>query len=352
VFTRLLGVVLDPRTAPERTAAFAEFVAHDEPDFAGWCEALRAEVPSLVPADVRLVTTPGELRDSLPEAVAVVVEAFPIGAAELAHAPALRVVQKFGTNVRTIDVDACARRAITVRTQRRRSNVACAEWVIAMAVALGKRLPELTNRVTAESLGAIGYPPRPFPGVHTARNNWARVPGLRILDGAVLGLIGFGEIGREIAQRARPFGLHTRYYQRTPLPPNEEREYGVSYAALDDLLATSDIISIQLPAGPATRGFLDRTRLVQMKPGAMLLNVARADLIDRDALVAALQAGRLGGFALDPQYEVPVRADDPLLGCANVILTPHIAAQPRGNALADIADITRGLAADLQRSPA
>jgi phosphoglycerate dehydrogenase-like enzyme len=127
----------------------------------------------------------------------------------------------------------------------------------------------------------------------------------------------------------------------------EEHDFDVAYAELDALLAQSDFVSIQLPAAASTRGFLDRARLERMKPGAFLLNVARTDPIDRDALLAVLQSGRLGGFALDPLYDVPLRPDDPLLAFDNVFMTPHIAAQPRANALADIADIVRTLAHDV-----
>ena len=339
--------MLDPRTSAERHAAFAEFVAHDEPDFAGWCERLRSSVPGLAPADVRLVTSQDELRRELPGAAAVIVEALAVGAAEIALAPELLVVQKFGVVTRNIDLDACERAGIAVRTLRRRSNIACAEWAIMMMLALGKQLPRLGGRVTAAGLEEIGYPPRPFAGVHTARNNWARVPGLRVLDGATLGLAGFGEIGREIALRAQPFGVRTLYYQRTPLNAAEERAFGVEYAGLETLLAQSDIVSVQLPAGPATRGFLDRARLERMKPGAFLINVARADLVDRDGLLAVLRSGHLGGFALDALYDAPVPAGDPLLAFDNVCMTPHIAAQPRGNALGDIAEIVQSLAHEL-----
>jgi phosphoglycerate dehydrogenase-like enzyme len=342
-----LQVVFDPHVPAERGAAFAEFTAHDVPDFAAWCAELRAAVPALVPAHVRLVNSQEQLRSELPAADAVVVESLLVGPAELALAPRLKVVQKFGVVTRNIDLAACAGRDVVVCTQRRRSNVACAEWAIMMMLALGKRLPRFGGRVTASQLTEAGYPPRPFSGVHTARNNWARIPGLRVLSGATLGLIGFGEIGREIALRARPFGVRTLYHQRAPLPAAGERELAIAYAGLDELLAESDVVSIQLPTSPATRGFLDRARLGRMKPGAFLINVARADLIERDALVAALQSGRLGGFALDPLYEVPLPDGDPLLACENVFLTPHIAAQPRFNALDDIADIAHALAHEL-----
>jgi phosphoglycerate dehydrogenase-like enzyme len=343
VFTRLIGVVLDPRTLPERIEAFREFVAHDEPDFAGWCARVRETVPELVPSDVQFVNTQAELHAALPEATSVVVEALAFGPAELELAPHLRIVQKFGMLARNVDLAACAARNIPVRLQRRRANVACAEWVIMMMLALSRKLNRIAGRISPEGLAEAGYTAKAFPAGHTARNNWGRIPGLRIAYESTFGLIGFGEIGREIALRAAPFGMRVIYTQRARASAEDEREFGATYVSLDELLARSDFVSIQLPFNDDTQNFLDRSRLERLKPGAFLMNVARAGLIERDAVLAGLRSGRIGGFALDPQYEAPGRSDDELLSFDNVILTPHIAAQPRFNALADIAEIISAL---------
>jgi phosphoglycerate dehydrogenase-like enzyme len=116
---------------------------------------------------------------------------------------------------------------------------------------------------------------------------------------------------------------------------------------LDQLLAESDWVVPQLPGGPAAQGFIGRTQFAAMKPGACLVNISRADIVDRTALIEALKAGRLGGFALDPLYEAPGRSDDELLGFDNVVLSPHIAAQPRFNALDDLAEMMERLSKEL-----
>ncbi|MGD1065402.1 MAG: NAD(P)-dependent oxidoreductase [Vulcanimicrobiaceae bacterium] len=347
VFSRLIQVVCDPRTSPERLADFSEFMAHDEPDFAGWCRRLRREIAEIVPSDVRFVTSQDELREALPDATAAVVESLTIGKPELDVAPLLRVVQKFGVVTRNIDVEACAERGVQVRTQRRRSNTSCAEYVIMMMLALSRKLLGTAGRISPELLAQAGYTAKTFAGIHTARNNWGRIPGLKVLYESTLGLIGFGEIGREIATRAAAFGMDIVYSQRTRASVEDERAYGVRYESLEGLLAQSDFVSIQLPAGAATHNFLDRERLALVKPGAFLINVARAELIERDALLEALDAGRLGGFALDPLYEAPGRSEDPLLQYDNVVLTPHIAAQPRFNALNDMVELLTGLRAGI-----
>src|SRR5206468_4152928 len=133
-------------------------------------------------------------------------------------------------------------------------------------------------------------------------------------------------------------------YQRHRLPEAEERELHVEYAPLEELLGQSDWVSINLPITPATRNLFDRARFAQMKPGAILINTARAEIVERGALLEALESGRLGGFALDPLYEEPGRPDDELLAFDNVILTPHTAVQPRFNALNDLEEMILGMA--------
>ncbi|HEY6703015.1 MAG TPA: NAD(P)-dependent oxidoreductase [Xanthobacteraceae bacterium] len=346
-FLRVVGVVLDPNTSRERTAAFADFFAHDEPDFAGYCERVRARVGKLFPREVRLVETQDELRAALPGSCALVVESLHVGNEELAAGRTLRVVQKFGWRPRNVDTAACAAKGIKVLTIRRRANIACAELAIALMLTLAKKLHRLAGRISVEQLRQIGYAYKPFDRRHTPNSNWPRISGLRTLNGATLGLIGLGEIGREIAIRAAAFGMRILYYQRTRLPEAEEHELKATYAPLEKLLAESDWVIPQLPGGPATRSLIGHAQFAQMKPGAFLVNIARADVVDRAALIEALRSGRLGGFALDPLYEEPGRGSDELLGFDNVVLAPHIAAQPRFNALDDLADMMEALSKEL-----
>ena len=346
-FLRVVGIVLDPNTPPERTAAYADFFAHDEPDFDGYCRRVRARVGRLFPREVRLVETQAEMRAALPGSPALVVESLPVGKEDIAAGSELRVVQKFGFSPRNIDTAACAAKGVKVLTIRRRANVACAELAFALMLTLAKKLHRLAGRISVEQLNELGYAYKPFDRRHTPNSNWPRISGLRMLNESTLGIIGLGEIGREIAIRAAAFGMHTLYHQRTRLPEAEERELSATYVPLQTLLAQSDWVVPQLPSAPATKGFLGRAQLAQMKPGAFLVNVSRADVVDRSALIESLRSGRLGGFALDPLYEEPGRSDDELLGFENVILSPHIAAQPRFNALDDLADMMERLAKEL-----
>jgi len=347
-FTRIIHVALDPAVAPERVAAFAQFFSHDLPDFDRWLVQVRRRVGALYPAEVRLVDSPETMLAALREADALVVEGWRVGAAELAQAPRLKLVQKFGALTHNIDHAACALRGVTVKTLRRRVNMACAEHTLALMLALARKIVATNKLVGMNELRAAGYEPMRFDRRHTANSNWARITGLRTLYGARLGILGMGEIGREVATRARAFGMNIVYTQRTRLTATEEDQHDLHFVGLDELLAGSDFICPCLPGGTATRGILGARAFGLMKPGSFLVNVARAELVDRAALLDALRSGRLGGYGTDLPYDEPGEAGDPLLAFPNVIVTPHTAGQPRFNALNDLEDLMAGMAQVLQ----
>jgi phosphoglycerate dehydrogenase-like enzyme len=343
VWMRLIGVVLDPSTSHERWSAFADFMSPDLPDFRCWCDKFKTTARSLYPSDVRLVKSQDELRGHLETAEAIITESLTIGSEELVLAPRLKVVHKYGAILRNIDVNACVSRGIKVLAVRRRANISCAEHAFALMLMLARRMNELSGLISIEQIFVGGRSYTPFDTRHTPGANWGRFSGLRSLNESTLGIIGLGEIGREIATRAAAFGMTTRYFQRTRLSQDEERALSVSYRPLDRLLADSDWIIPQLPLDASTLGIIDRERLNLMKHGACIVNVSRAELIDREALLNVLRSGHLGGFALDPLYEEPGRPDDELLSFDNVILTPHMAGSPRFNGLRDIEDVIEGL---------
>lgn len=344
-FLRLIQAILDPDTPAARMAAFCEFMAHDLPDFALWCERLRPRLGKLYPAQVRLAADETALRAALAGAEVVAVEALGVGAREIAAAGGrLRIVQKYGTVSSNIDLAACAAARVRVLTVRRRANIATAEHALALMLALARKIHETAGLVSVEQLAAAGYAPAPYDRAHTPNANWARIPGLRTLFGLQLGIIGLGEIGREVALRAAPFGMRIVYSQRHRLAVDEEQRYQAIYCALEELLTGSDCVTLHLPGTPATRGMIGRRELALIKPGALLVNVSQPQLIYRAALLEALASGRLGGLAMDLPYEEPGRADDPLLGFRHVIITPHLGGSPRSNALADFEEMLLRLA--------
>jgi phosphoglycerate dehydrogenase-like enzyme len=351
VWARLIGVVLDPSTTQERHDAFADFMSPDLPDFRNWCDKVQATAGPLYPADVRLVSSKPELHSNLQSAEAIVTEALNIGREELALAPRLRVVHKYGMVLRNIDVAACEARGVKVLGVRRRANIACAEHAFALMLALVRRIEELNGLISIDHLAAINRPYIAFDRRHTPGANWGRFSGMRTLSGSTVGIIGLGEIGREIATRANAFGMRILYFQRSRLPASEELSLEASYCSLESLLAESDVIIPQLPLDSSTLNFLNSERLALMKAGACIVNVSRAEVIDREAVLEALRSGHLGGFALDSLYDEPGRSDDELLSFANVILTPHMAGSPRFNGLRDIEELIGGLADVLGAKP-
>jgi phosphoglycerate dehydrogenase-like enzyme len=209
---------------------------------------------------------------------------------------------------------------------------------------LARKLDELDGLVTVERIKARQGAFKPFQRPHTPGGNYARLGGTRALNGATIGIIGLGEIGREIAIRARAFAMNVLYHQRTRAPESEERELGARHVPLATLLAESDFILPQLPTLPSTRDLLSRAEFAQVKCGAYLVNVANAPIVNREALIEALRSGRLGGAALDVHYQEPVPDDDELLGFDNVILTPRMAGSPRFNGLNDFEELIVKLA--------
>jgi phosphoglycerate dehydrogenase-like enzyme len=338
-FLRLLPVIFDPATPDEHQQAIADFFALDEPDFAGWCRRLRERMPDIVPAEIVFATDQADLSDKLAEADGAIVESLVIGEAELAAAPRLAIVQKFGALTHNIDRDACARRGVAVETVRRRVNVAVAEQAFALMLALVKRLCELNGVVEEAALRNAGFDPRPYDRRYTGNSNYGRIRGLKTLQGSILGLVGLGEIGREIARRARAFEMEILYFQRRRVSPDDEAALGARYVALAELMERSDVISVQLPLNASTSGIIDRAALQRVKPGAVLVDVARADLVDRAALYEALDSGALGGFGIDAGYEEPAKPGEKLLTYPNVIAMPHTAVAARQYALADVEEM-------------
>jgi lactate dehydrogenase-like 2-hydroxyacid dehydrogenase len=337
-FLKIVPVVLDPATPAVHQRAVAEFFAHDEPDFPGWCRRLQQRLPGLYPAEVVFAEDQADLATKLAEADGVIVESLAIDAAVLAGAPRLAVVQKFGAITANIDLAACAARGVAVETLHRMVNVAVAEQAFALLLALAKRIGAFNGVVEETALRAAGFKVRPRQPRYIGYSNFAGITGLKTVHGATLGVVGFGEVGREVAHRARAFAMKVVYFQRTPLSAAAERELGARYLPLDDLMAQSDYILVQLPLNLSTRGLIGRDALARIKPGAVLIDVARAELIDRDALMEALAAGRLGGLGLDVGYTEPTDPDEPLLRHrgGNVILMPHTAVGARANALHDV----------------
>jgi D-3-phosphoglycerate dehydrogenase len=188
----------------------------------------------------------------------------------------------------------------------------------------------LTVTVSELTIGLILSMTRRITAADKATRNggWTRKYGDLIgveLMGKTVGVVGMGRIGAAVAKRLKPFDVKLLYWNRTQYPALE-KEIGMEWAELPDLLKRSDIISLHVPGTPETKRLIGAAQLRSMKRGAMLVNMARGIVVDESALIEALKSGQLSGVALDVFEQEPIKADNPLLAMDNVTLTPHLGA--------------------------
>jgi D-3-phosphoglycerate dehydrogenase / 2-oxoglutarate reductase len=217
-----------------------------------------------------------------------------------------RAIGRFGLGVDNIDLPAAKECGIAVNYVPDYCLREVSDHAMALLLALARKVTFANKLVQS---GRWEVPP---------------IVPLRRLEGQVLGLVGFGNIPRALAPKAKSFGL--KVLTHDPYVPKEALvSAGVEGVSFDDLLARSDFISVHAPLLPATRGLMNAAAFAKMKKGAYLINTARGPLVDESALISALDSGRLGGAALDVVTTEPLAKDSPLVGRDNVILTPHTA---------------------------
>jgi D-3-phosphoglycerate dehydrogenase len=221
------------------------------------------------------------------------------------HAPRLRAVVRHGVGLDLIPVEAATTRGIPVANLPGSNTTAVVEYVIAAMLQLRRNLAQLDARLRADGWAAA----RPLADAGTE------------LRGGTLGIVGVGAVGTRVAAVAAALGMDVLGLTRRP----EALPAGVFAADKATLFATADVVVLACPLNDATRGLVDAATLATMKPDALLVNVARAAVVDTAALLAALVAGRLGGAALDVHDRQPLTADDPVFSTPRLLLTPHVA---------------------------
>lgn len=230
-----------------------------------------------------------------------------------AAGPDLRLIASFGAGTDHIDLAAAAARQILVTNTPGVFTDDTADIAMEMIIGLPRRVREGIALVRRGEW--TGWTPTALLGVKLA--------------GKTLGIVGMGRIGQAVAHRARAFGLSIAYYNRRRLPDAIERMFGARYVeTLDALMAEADMLTLHCPAGADSRHMIDARRISLMKPGACLINTARGDLVDQDALIVALQDGRLAGAGLDVYPDEPA-VDPRLLAIPNVMTLPHIGSATR-----------------------
>jgi D-3-phosphoglycerate dehydrogenase len=221
----------------------------------------------------------------------------------LAQCPALKLISIWGTGTDNVDLRAAAARGITVTNTPGANAVAVAEHAVALMLAVGKQLAQLDQAVR--------------------EGGWPRGLALQ-LRGKRLGLVGTGLIGREVAAMGKGLGMEVVAWTFNPNAALASFA-GFRYVELDELLKTSDILSLHLRATPEAHHFLNRERLALLKPTAIVVNTARGALIDEAALAECLREKRIAGAGLDVFATEPLPAKHPLMALPNALLTPHCA---------------------------
>lgn len=240
-----------------------------------------------------------------------------IDAAFLARAPRLALIQLLRAGHELIDLPAARRAGVRIATVGDATSDAVAEHCLMLMLALARKLRAQHDAVVGG--GWLAIKPWQLPGGDVDSVPEAVFDGL---GGRTLGLLGLGQIGTRVARLARAFGMAVQGLARRP---GEIERGGVPLVPLATLLATSDVISLHLRLSSDTARILDADAFARIRPGAVLINTARGELIDEDALIAALARGQLAGAALDTLQQEPPRPDHPLLARPDVLLTPHTA---------------------------
>ncbi len=227
----------------------------------------------------------------------------PITAEVLAQAPRLKLIQKIGVGVNTIDLETAKSRGIAVCNMPGTNSPAVAEMALLLMLAALRKLPRINracrtgqwhvDRATKEAFGEI--------------------------RGRTVGFVGFGEIPKNLAPILDAMGARVIYTANSPRPVRYE------YLSLESVLEQSDILTLHVPLTEETENLIDASKLALMKPGAVLINTARGELVDETALYAAIKNGSLSAAGLDVFGQEPVPAENPLLSLDNVVVSPHVA---------------------------
>ncbi|MEW6671331.1 MAG: 2-hydroxyacid dehydrogenase [Thermodesulfobacteriota bacterium] len=276
----------------------------------------RPIIQAVAPAGFELLFAeqPGPETDKWLETSDFLFVSSPVDEDMILRAPKLRMIQKWGIGVDKIDLAAAERHGIYVAITAGANAATVSEHTVLLMLSVFRRLP-LADRA-----------------MHEGRWITAQIrPQARKLLGKTVGILGFGNIGRAVARRLQGFETRILYHDIMGPFKEVERNLGATYVTKDQLLAESDILTLHSPGGGGNRHLIDRAAIGKMKPGAILINTARGDLVDEDALVDALASGHLSGAGLDVFEPEPLPTGSRLVEFDNVVMTPHAAGSVMDN---------------------
>lgn len=258
-------------------------------------------------AEVQIYTekasSPEELRERLQGAEVVInIRAYSKFNESLLQAcPDLKLISVLGIGTDNIDLPAASRAGIKVCNTPGYSAVSVAEHTLTLMLAAARKIPAHDQELRA--------------------GRWTRLPMIQ-LHGKILGILGFGNIGRQLGLLAKGIGMKVWAWTLNP-SPERAAESGIQFVEFDQLLSQSDVISITIQASEKTRGLISREALAKVKPSCILVNTARASIVDTSTLIEFLRTGKIAAAALDVYDQEPLPPTDPLLSLANVVLSPH-----------------------------
>ena len=244
-------------------------------------------------------------RDQIADAQVLLHVLKPVTAAMMDQAPGLKLIQKLGVGVNTIDLEAARARGVAVSNMPGVNAQAVAEMTLALMLATLRRLSYFDPLVRRGE----GWRP-----------DLALLDGVGEIAGRTVGLVGYGGTAARLAPVLKALGAEILYTAASPKPDALGR-----FCSLDEMLAEADVVSLHIPLTEDTRGIIDGLALWRMKRGAILINTARGGLVDQNALVEALSEGQIGGAGLDVFADEPVDEHEPLFALPNVVVAPHVA---------------------------
>lgn len=259
-------------------------------------------------ADIRQCKTAEQLITAVGDADAIITQFAPIDAQVIAAMKRVRVIVRYGIGVDNVDLDAARQHGIPVCNVPDYCIDEVADHTLAFILAVNRQVVTLCVHVRSDKWSL------PMPAAE-----------VRTLKDQTVGVVGFGRIGREVIRRLLAFGCAVRVFDPAVNRADIEKAGAAAAGSLEELLPGCDIVTLHCPSTAQTRHMIDDKALARMKPGAILINLARGTLVVTDALVQALKTGRLAAAALDVCDPEPIPPGHPLLQMPNVILSPHIA---------------------------
>lgn len=278
-------------------------------------EKLRALLPK-ESFELTAVDTP-EKYEAMTDAEIMILRIFKAPREVMEKNPRLKMILRWGAGFDSVDIEAAGKRGILVTNTPGANANAVSELAVLLMLAVGRKLLCHTECLK--------------------KGEWSKNTFLNssfCLNNKLLGIVGAGNIGRQVAAKVQAFGASVQYYDPCRLPEKMEKEFHLTYVPLEELVRTSDVLSLHVPLTEQTHHMLGEKEIAAMKDGAIIINTARGGLIDDHALAEAVKSGKLGGAGLDGVENEPLEPGNELLAEPRIIVTPHI-----GGGTADIGDV-------------